>query len=75
MGFNDLQTVFPEIAREWDYEKNINMPNAYLAGSVEKVWWKCDKGHSYQAKICNRTTKIHNRLPILFKQKGSLWIQ
>ena len=60
VGFNDLQTVFPEIAREWDYEKNINMPNAYLAGSVEKVWWKCDKGHSYQAKICNRTTKIHN---------------
>ena len=60
IGFNDLKTTFPEIAMEWDYEKNSDTPDVYLAGSVKKVWWRCGKGHSYQAKICNRTTEsIH----------------
>jgi very-short-patch-repair endonuclease len=60
-GFNDLQTVFPSIARQWDYKKNSKKPNDYLSGAINKVWWICDEGHSYQAKICDRTTKNHPR--------------
>ena len=57
-GFNDLETLFPEIAKEWDYEKNkltgIN-PQTVIAGSTREVWWRCNKGHSWKRKIEVRT--------------------
>lgn len=41
---------------EWDYEKNAEKtPNSYTYGSHEKVWWKCAKGHEWQAVIKSRT--------------------
>lgn len=55
-GYNDLGTTFPEIAKEWDYEKNAPLkPTEIMAKSNKKVWWLCSKGHSYQTKICHRT--------------------
>lgn len=55
-GFNDLLTVAPEIAGEWDYNRNNPMlPQNVMAGTQKKVWWICPKGHSYQAIISNRT--------------------
>ena len=46
----DLVSLFPEIATEWDYEKNSDLdPTALSPGSNIKVWWVCAKGHSYQA--------------------------
>ena len=50
-GFNDLETKFPEIAKEadgWD-------PSELIAGSIKKMSWKCSLGHSYSAKVINRT--------------------
>ena len=45
----------PDLVREWDYEKNQGVdPNNVLAGSKQKVWWKCKYGHSYYASISNR---------------------
>ena len=56
-GFNDFQTAFPDIAKEWDYEKNVGKaPNKYTKHSSEKVWWKCPKGHSYQMTIHQRAS-------------------
>lgn len=41
---------------EWDYSKNNSMsPCDFTAGSSKKVWWKCDKGHSWEATISTRT--------------------
>ena len=40
-GFNDLRTTHPELAAEWDYEKNKLLPDEVRAGSGKKVWWKC----------------------------------
>lgn len=59
IGVNDLETKFPEIAKEWDYEKNFpKRPNEFLPGSNKKVWWKCLLcGKSWEGKICNRTQK------------------
>ena len=59
IGVNDLGTKFPEIAKEWDYEKNYpNKPNEFLPGSGKKVWWKCSIcGKSWEGKICSRTQK------------------
>ena len=58
-GFNDLETLFPAIAAEWDHEKNHPLlPSQVVGKSAKRVWWKCDKGHSWDAVIANRTSRI-----------------
>ena len=55
-GFNDLQTKFPEIAKEWNYEKNYPLrPTDVLGGNKKKVYWTCPKGHVYDMPILDRT--------------------
>ncbi|MBO5286035.1 MAG: hypothetical protein J6B16_03975 [Clostridia bacterium] len=55
VGVNDLATVNPELAKEWNYDKNSNSkPEGFIAGSGKKVWWKCSKGHEWQATIIKR---------------------
>ncbi len=50
-----LKAVNPKLLNEWDYEKNIEIsPENVFPNSVKKVWWKCEKGHSWQATISNR---------------------
>ena len=54
-GFNDLQTTHPQLAKEWDYNKNGSLlPKSVTYGSDQKVWWICSEGHSFQATISNR---------------------
>lgn len=56
-GFNDLKTVYPDIAKDWNYEKNGHLkPNNVTYGSGRKVWWKCDKGHEWLTAVNNRTS-------------------
>ena len=55
VGVNDLATVNPELAKEWNYEKNEKNPQDYTASSGFKVWWLCNQGHEYQSVIYNRT--------------------
>ena len=55
-GYNDLVTKFPEVAREWNHEKNGDLlPTMVTFGSVKKVWWKCSKGHEWIDTILHRT--------------------
>ena len=55
VGYNDLATLNPNLAKEWDYEKNGNLlPTQVTCSSGKKVWWKCSKGHKWQAIISNR---------------------
>lgn len=57
-GFNDLQTKNPRIAAEWNYEKNKKLlPTEVFEVSGKKVWWRCEKGHEWQATIASRTKK------------------
>ena len=54
---NCLATINPFLAKQWDYEKNIDTtPKTVTANSSKKVWWKCPKSssHSWQAIISNR---------------------
>ena len=54
-GFNDLATVMPEIAAQWDYEKNGDLkPTDILCGCDKKVWWKCERGHSWKTAVYHR---------------------
>ena len=56
-GYNDLQTVNPALAKEWNYEKNNGLTPAEISpNSGKKVWWKCDKGHEWQATINSRNS-------------------
>ena len=59
VGTNDLKTKYPELAKEWNYEKNGDLkPEDVTYGSIKKVWWKCKKGHEWQATInCRTNTK------------------
>lgn len=55
-GENDLTTVNPKLAAEWHPIKNGDLqPSDVMRGSVKKVWWKCEKGHEWQATINSRS--------------------
>lgn len=54
-GYNDLQTINPTIAQEWNYEKNNGlMPTNVLPNSNMIVWWICEKGHEWKTSIYHR---------------------
>jgi hypothetical protein len=54
-GENCLQTLNPTLAKEWHPTKNGNLtPKDLTAGSSKKVWWKCSKGHEWEATVGSR---------------------
>ena len=57
VGFNSLEYLFPEIAKEWDYEKNYPLtPDKVPAHTGKKAWWICPKcKQSYASVIASRT--------------------
>lgn len=62
IGFNDLKTNFPELAKEWDYNKNSLTPEEITYGSNKVVNWVCNEGHTWEATIYSRT-KLKNNCP------------
>ena len=55
-GFNDLESQFPAVAKEWDETKNKKKPDEVTSKSNKKYWWICDKcGHSWLTTIYVRT--------------------
>ncbi len=57
-GFNDLTSLFPELAKEWVREKNLPLtPESVTPYSNKRVWWRCEKGHEWQAYILSRTSE------------------
>ena len=54
-GKNDLLSLFPKIAKEWDYGKNRVLPSSILPGSNRKFYWVCKLGHGWLASPNNRT--------------------
>lgn len=56
-GINDLASTHPNLAQEWDYDRNISLtPKNVTHGMGKKVYWICPNGHSYQATILHRTS-------------------
>ncbi len=50
-----LAIKIPELVKEWHGEKNKELtPYDVTYGSNKKVWWKCDKGHEWEAPIKSR---------------------
>lgn len=54
-GENDLATLSPALAAQWHTEKNGSLtPRQVRAFAVRRVWWRCPKGHEWQARIKDR---------------------
>jgi len=57
-GYNDLATTDTYLLDEWDYGNNKSItPTAVSRNSMKSVWWKCSLGHSWKAKIYERTVE------------------
>jgi len=55
VGENDLLTRAPELARQWHPTKNAPLtPEMVTPGSSRRVWWRCDRGHQWQAAVKTR---------------------
>ena len=52
---NSLQSLLPDIACEWDYERNEGSPDGDASRAVAVVWWKSAKRGSWQQSIHSRT--------------------
>ena len=52
---NCLQTVNPKLAREWHPTRNVPLtPKEVVAGTWQKVWWVCGKGHVWKTHVASR---------------------
>ena len=55
-GYNDLATKKPHLISEWHPEKNGALEPCHVTvRSGQKVWWKCAKGHEWQARVADRS--------------------
>lgn len=46
---------YPELVDELDFDKNtFESVKDVTSGSTKKIYWKCDKGHSYDALALNK---------------------
>jgi Hypothetical methyltransferase/Probable Zinc-ribbon domain/Helicase conserved C-terminal domain len=86
---NSLATLFPRIAAEWHPTRNGNLtPDRIVAGSEEKVWWKCPKGPDHEWMVtpgvragqhsgcpfcANRIVSTGNSLATLFPRIAAEW--
>ena len=51
-----LRTGRKELLTQWDREKNLPLtPDQVSYGSKKSVWWRCGRGHAWQAQIKSRT--------------------
>lgn len=47
-GFNDLETMKPEIAKMWNYEKNKLTPSEIYYSSAKAYHWQCENKHTWK---------------------------
>ena len=51
----NLGILYPRLLEEWHPTLNKKTPFDYTPSSNYKVWWKCSKGHEWEAAINNRS--------------------
>lgn len=68
---NNLEYLYPDLMKEWDYDKNEKSPNKYSPRNNEKVFWICSNcGHSWDASMHNRTKDNGTGCPKCNHRKG-----
>ena len=54
---NCLATLNPNLAKQWHPIRNLLLTSMDVTPQSNiKVWWKCDKGHEWQAAVSDRST-------------------
>ena len=56
---NSLQTLCPDIAKEWDWEKNDLTPDQVTARSGVLAFWRTTDGRSWEQKVFDRTASAY----------------
>ncbi len=54
---HSLAWQFPKLVREWHTHRNAAKPTEVASGSAYKAWWRCARGHAWQARVSDRTAK------------------
>ncbi len=55
-GINDLESQFPELLIDWDYDNNSILPNEIHINSQKRMNWKCHIcGYKWNTKVYVRT--------------------
>ena len=50
------QTGRRDLVEQWCTARNAPLaPGQVSYGSKRKVWWRCERGHTWQASVCART--------------------
>ena len=63
-GFNDLESVDPRLADEWDSQLNFPLaPSDVLFGSNIPVWWRCRENLSHSWKAAPSTRRKGHGCP------------
>ena len=62
---NSLQALFPDIAAEWDTQKNEGQPSGYTARSQHLAWWRSPQRGFWQQTIHARTGNTTKQSAIL----------
>ena len=62
-----LDQLNPNLALEWNFTKNRDLkPSQVGIGSKKKVWWKCSKGHEWEAVIQFRPSGVRVKTATVF---------
>ena len=54
-GYNDFESKFPELAKEWSPKNEPLRPSMITAATHRKVIWRCKLGHEWTASVKSRT--------------------
>ena len=58
---NSLQTLHPDVAAEWDHQKNNTTPDDHPAFCSKEVWWIYHKQGSWQQSLKGRSDNAWRR--------------
>lgn len=67
-GYNDLAEMYPDIAKQWDQKRNLKKATEVMAHTPQKHWWICERGHSYEQSVRNKTVLGH-KCPVCSNRK------
>jgi len=59
-GYNDLATIYPEVAALWDHERNPNTPDSVTYRTPAKAHWICasNSAHRWSSPVYSRVKGV-----------------
>lgn len=70
-----LRDKFPELCKEWDYDRNEMVPSEVSAGADYRAYWTCQNcENEWQTYMYCRTGSKKSGCPVCKKSKGELII-